>query len=181
MLNAAAQYSKIFSEDISESDSDGVQTPASEAAADLPGVQINLAQVDPLEHDAYPSPETALANLALHPHAHSRTGSTLSLQRYQHYAASIASEIDLAHPPTGKAEASESIGAAFTCDRAKMGDQAVALKVLQYEFGELTLPGETEEMILVRHLRPVFFLANEVLTPSCFVLVRRPMERCSVM
>ncbi|QRV84193.1 peptide/nitrate transporter [Ceratobasidium sp. AG-Ba] len=46
MLNAAAQYSQILSEDPSESDSDGVQTPASEAAADLPQVQVSLTEDD---------------------------------------------------------------------------------------------------------------------------------------
>ncbi|QRW12822.1 glycosyltransferase family 1 protein [Ceratobasidium sp. AG-Ba] len=145
MLNAAAQYSQILSEDPSESDSDGVQTPASEAAADLPQVQVSLTEDDPLQHHAFPSPETALANLALHPNVRSRAGSTLSLQRYKHYAASIASEIDLADPAMSKPEASRPV---LTCDQAKMGDHAVALRVLQYEFGTLTLPGETEEMIL---------------------------------
>ncbi|KAG9093378.1 hypothetical protein FRC06_011543, partial [Ceratobasidium sp. 370] len=147
ILNAAAQYSQILSEDPSESDSDSVQTPASEAAADQSGVRISLAQDEPLEREAFPSPETALANLALYPHGHSRAGSTVSLQRFAHYAASIASEMDPADLPKPK-EGLDTAGAVLTCDRARIADHAVALKVLQYEFGELTLPGETEEMIL---------------------------------
>ncbi|KAG9121241.1 hypothetical protein FRC07_002884 [Ceratobasidium sp. 392] len=147
ILNAAAQYSQILSEEASESDSDGIQTPASEAAADQPEVQINLTQNEPLQHGAYPSPETALANLALHPHARSRAGSTVSLQRFAHYATSIAPEMD-PKPKAGGALGLDTSGAALTCDQAKVADHAVALKVLQYEFGELTLPGETEEMIL---------------------------------
>ncbi|KAG9088898.1 hypothetical protein FS749_001773 [Ceratobasidium sp. UAMH 11750] len=150
ILNAAAQYSQILSEDPSESDSDGIQTPASETGADQPGVQISLAQDEPLEHDAFPSPETALANLALYPHGRSRAGSTVSLQRFAHYAASIASDMDLADLPKPKEvpKLDTARPTALTCDQAKIADHAVALKVLQYEFGELTLPGETEEMVL---------------------------------
>ncbi|KAH7334669.1 hypothetical protein B0J17DRAFT_86825 [Rhizoctonia solani] len=33
-------------------------------------------------------------------------------------------------------------------DPSKISDQAIALRILQHEFGELTLPGEVEEMIL---------------------------------
>jgi hypothetical protein len=36
------------------------------------------------------------------------------------------------------------------CDSSRVSDHAVALRILQHEFGELTLPGEVEEMLLVR-------------------------------
>lgn len=144
VLNAAAQYSQIISEDTTDSDSEGVETPASEGpAADAPEIRIDSTEPETVLHkDGFPSPETALANLALHPHTRSRAGSTVSLQRFAHYAANITPELRATDLPSSEP---------LSCDKHKpnVSDHAVALKVLQYEFGELTLPGEIEEMILV--------------------------------
>ncbi|CCO32951.1 sterol 3beta-glucosyltransferase [Rhizoctonia solani AG-1 IB] len=146
ILNAAAQYSQlILHEDSSESDSDVVETPASDSAADA---QIGLAENDNKQHDAYPSPETALANLALHPHVRPQAGSVTSLQRFAQYATGMTPEIrpkDIRDIKEGiNQEGREPIG----CDSSKVSDHAVALRILQHEFGELTLPGEVEEMLL---------------------------------
>ena len=154
VLNAAAQYSQILSEDTTDSDVESVETPASEvSAADAPEIRIDsTAPETALHKDGFPSPETALANLALHPHVRSRAGSTVSLQRFAQYAASITPDMrttDLPATETGTADASDR--QTFDCDKAKanISDHAVALRILQHEFGELTLPGEVEEMILV--------------------------------
>ncbi|CAE6528266.1 unnamed protein product [Rhizoctonia solani] len=145
ILNAAAQYSQlILHEDSSESESDSVETPASDSAAD---VQTGLTGDDNTQQDAYPSPETALANLALHPHVRSRAGSISSLQRFAQYTTSMTPEIT----PKEIQDINEGMkepGEPLQCDPSKISDQAVALRILQHEFGELTLPGEVEEMIL---------------------------------
>ncbi|KAF8740502.1 Glycosyltransferase family 28 N-terminal domain, partial [Rhizoctonia solani] len=147
ILNAAAQYSQlILHEDSSESESDVVETPASDSAADA---QIKLAENDNnLQHGAYPSPETALANLALHPHVRSRAGSVTSLQRFAQYTTGITPEITPKDIQDVKQEVAQEAGGPLRCDPSKISDHAVALRILQHEFGELTLPGEVEEMIL---------------------------------
>ncbi|KAF8756555.1 Glycosyltransferase family 28 N-terminal domain [Rhizoctonia solani] len=147
ILNAAAQYSQlILHEDSSESESDVVETPASDSAADA---QIKLAENDNnLQHGAYPSPETALANLALHPHVRSRAGSVTSLQRFAQYTTGMTPEITPKDIQDVKQEVAQQAGEPPRCDPSKISDHAVALRILQHEFGELTLPGEVEEMIL---------------------------------
>ncbi|CAE6388704.1 unnamed protein product [Rhizoctonia solani] len=144
ILNAAAQYSQlILHEDSSESESDVVETPASDSASDA---QVGLA--NNLQHDAYPSPETALANLALHPHARSRAGSVTSLQRFTQYATGMTPEITPKDIQDIKEGMNQAAGEPLGCDPSKISDHAMALRILQHEFGELTLPGEVEEMIL---------------------------------
>ncbi|CAE6534369.1 unnamed protein product [Rhizoctonia solani] len=146
ILNAAAQYSQlILHEDSSESESDIVETPASDSAADA---QAALTGNDSLQHDAYPSPELTLANLALQPHVRSRAGSLTSLQRFAQYTTGMTLDIN----PGDIQEIGDGVkmkpGEPLRCDPSKISDHAVALRILQHEFGELTLPGEVEEMVL---------------------------------
>ncbi|KAG8688081.1 hypothetical protein FRC11_006092 [Ceratobasidium sp. 423] len=146
ILNAAAQYSQlILHEDSTESESDSVETPASDSAADA---HIGLAEDDNLQHDAYPPPETALANLALHPHVRSRAGSLSSLQRLTQYTTGMTPEITPKDVQDIREGMDKGLGRPLQCDPSKISDHAVALKILQHEFGELTLPGEVEEMVL---------------------------------
>ncbi|CAE6456573.1 unnamed protein product [Rhizoctonia solani] len=144
ILNAAAQYSQlILHEESSESESDSVETPASDSAADA-----HVGLTGNLQHDAYPSPAVALANLTLHPHVRSHTGSFTSLQRFAQYTTGMAPEIT----PKDTQEISDGLktesGEPLRCDPSKVSDHAVALRILQHEFGELALPGEVEEMVL---------------------------------
>ncbi|QRW25287.1 glycosyltransferase family 1 protein [Rhizoctonia solani] len=79
--NGVTRPGSLRSFDSSESESDVVETPASDSAADA---QIKLAENDNnLQHGAYPSPETALANLACTSCSLSRRVVT-SLQRFAH-------------------------------------------------------------------------------------------------
>ncbi|KAJ1305985.1 hypothetical protein OPQ81_010700 [Rhizoctonia solani] len=146
ILNAAAQYSQlVLHEDSSESDSGSVETPAPDSAADA---QVWATGDDNLQHGAYPSPETALANLALHPHARSRTSSINSLQRFTQYKTGMVPEIPSKDIQGIKEVMKRAPEEPLRCDPSKISDHAVALKILQHEFGELTLPGEVEEIIL---------------------------------
>jgi hypothetical protein len=144
MLNVAAQYSHLaLSEDSSETDSDSAKTPASETAADM---QTELATNDNLKQEAFPAPETALAALALRLHDSPRADSIISLQRLTQYAVNA----ETTSPQGVEKEVAKGSEEHFKCDPTKVSDHAVALKILQHEFGELTQPGEVEEMILVR-------------------------------
>lgn len=138
ILNAAAQFSQlILNEDDSESDPDADKTSATETAADIDGPPATKN----LKGNVFPSPEIALANLALNPYDKSRAGSAVSLQRLAQYTTNSGMMVT-------KAEGGAATEEPFTCDPTQIADHAVALRLLQHEFGHLTLPGEVEEMVL---------------------------------